>query len=647
VANADAINEIKTRVGIVDVVQARTPLQRSGRNFKGLCPFHGEKTPSFVVFPESQSYHCFGCGANGDIFAFVMNSEGLEFRDALARLARQAGVDIAPRDEGEAAAERHRERLHEACAAAALFYHNLLLRSSAEGAQGARAYATQRGLTDDTIARFMVGYAPDSWDATATYLRERGFSNAELLEAGLIIEREGADAGYFDRFRHRLMFPIRDVRGRATGFGARALDDRPPKYMNSPQTTIYDKSATLYGIDQATAAIKASHTAVIVEGYMDVLVAHQTGHANVVGASGTALTDKQAAILKKGARRIVLALDADTAGDLAALKGAEVLEGSMERISVPILGPRGLIGVERRLDAEIRIMALPRGQDPDELLLGDAAAWDTLLAGAQPVADHYIGVVTRSLDLGTAHGKSEAVRQVAPLIRAIGDPVERAHYMQKVATLTQTPVATIELAVARAAAGGPTPVRGARAAAAAPPDLPPPPRDLLPEEHLLALLLRYPEATLLPDAPPPARFTRSENRMIMETVTAYVASLPPAGSLQTVEVDRAALRAAIDSPLQDHYDALLAHADAEPYIYPFHLPRELQARTRRLSAYDDRLWVQQCELLLADARSSGDQDTIAQLARALEQIRPQLMEQYTPARSTVYRDSRDWKADGR
>ncbi|HEX6606921.1 MAG TPA: DNA primase, partial [Chloroflexia bacterium] len=401
-ANADAINEIKTRLGIVEVVQARTPLQRSGRNYKGLCPFHGEKTPSFVVFPETQSYHCFGCGANGDIFAFVMNTEGLEFRDALARLARQAGVQIAPRDEGEAAADRQRERLYEACAAAALYYHNLLLRSSAEGAKAARAYAQERGLTEATIARFGVGYAPDSWDATANYLRERGFSNAELLEAGLIIEREGENAGYYDRFRHRLVFPIRDLRGHTTGFGARALDDRPPKYMNSPQTPIYDKSATLYGIDQASAAIKAAQCAVIVEGYMDVLIAHQTGHANVVGASGTALTDKQATILKKSARRIVLALDADSAGDLAALKGAEVLEGSMERISVPVLGPRGMLGIERRMDSEIRIMALPRGKDPDELLLQDPAAWDTLLAAAQPVADHFIGVVTGNLDLRTA-----------------------------------------------------------------------------------------------------------------------------------------------------------------------------------------------------------------------------------------------------
>src|SRR5262249_46766159 len=161
-----------------EVVQARVTLQRSGRNFKGLCPFHGEKTPSFIVFPESQSYHCFGCGANGDIFGFVMNTEGLEFRDALAKLARQAGGDIRPRDEGEAAAERQRDRLYAACAAAALFFHNLLLRSSSDGAQLARAYIQERGLTDDTVARFTVGYAPDSWDATANYLRERGFTSA-------------------------------------------------------------------------------------------------------------------------------------------------------------------------------------------------------------------------------------------------------------------------------------------------------------------------------------------------------------------------------------------------------------------------------------------------------------------------------------
>jgi DNA primase len=644
-ANADAINEIKTRLGIVEVVQARTPLQRSGRNYKGLCPFHGEKTPSFVVFPETQSYHCFGCGANGDIFAFVMNTEGLEFRDALARLARQAGVQIAPRDEGEAAADRQRERLYEACAAAALYYHNLLLRSSAEGAKAARAYAQERGLTEATMARFGVGYAPDSWDATANYLRERGFSNAELLEAGLIIEREGENAGYFDRFRNRLVFPIRDLRGHTTGFGARALDDRPPKYMNSPQTPIYDKSATLYGIDQASAAIKAAQCAVIVEGYMDVLIAHQTGHANVVGASGTALTDKQATILKKSARRIVLALDADSAGDLAALKGAEVLEGSMERISVPVLGPRGMLGIERRMDSEIRIMALPRGKDPDELLLQDPAAWDTLLDAAQPVADHFIGVVTGNVDLRTAHGKSEAVRQVAPLIRAIGDAVQRAHYMQKVATVTQSPLAAIEQAVARVGTGTPLP-RGQRATRAAAP-APAEPRlthsgELTAEEYLLAFVLRYPEAMLLPEAPGPSIFARSENRMIAETLAEIIPTLPPAGVGASLSAeDRAVIRDVIDSALQERYDFLLAHAERFPYVYPFEWADYLGKLMRELHEHNERIWQEQCALLIADAQSNSDIETVYRLLDVLNQRRRQLSEYADPGRSMVYRDIRD------
>jgi DNA primase len=414
--------------------------------------------------------------------------------------------------------------------------------------------------------------------------------------------------------------------------------------MNSPQTPIYDKSATLYGIDQASAAIKAAQCAVIVEGYMDVLIAHQTGHANVVGASGTALTDKQATILKKSARRIVLALDADSAGDLAALKGAEVLEGSMERISVPVLGPRGMLGIERRMDSEIRIMALPRGKDPDELLLQDPAAWDTLLDAAQPVADHFIGVVTGNVDLRTAHGKSEAVRQVAPLIRAIGDAVQRAHYMQKVATVTQSPLAAIEQAVARTGTGTPLP-RGQRATRAAAPAPAEPEvrqsRELTPEEHLLSLLLRYPDAMLLPEAPTPGRFTRSENRMIAETLAQVVTTLPPPGPGATLTAeDHAAIRDAVDPTLQEHYDFLLARAELEPYIYPFSLAGELTQRVRRLSAYDDHLWLQQCQLLLTEAQTTGDAETIARLHGVLDQMRPQLL-QYTPARSTVFRDSRD------
>jgi DNA primase len=644
----DVIQEIKSRLNIVDVVGPAVALQRAGRNFKGLCPFHGEKTPSFIVYPESQSYHCFGCGANGDIFGFVMQSGGIEFREALERLARQAGVELRPRDDAEAARDRHRERLHEALAAASLYWHNLLVRGQSAGAKAARAYAARRGLADSTIAAFSLGYAPDSWDATGDYLRERGFSTAELREAGLLVDRDADDpqAGSYDRFRNRLIFPIRDTKGRITGFGARALDDHPPKYLNSPQTPLFDKSATLYGIDAAAQAIRASGTAVIVEGYVDVLIAHQTGHANVVGASGTALTEKQAAVLKKLARRIVLALDADAAGDLAALKGSTVLEQQMGRIAIPVLGRHGLLGIERRLDAEIRIMTLPRGQDPDELLRSDPAAWDRLLAEARPVADHYIAVVTSSLDLRSPRGKRDAVTQLAPLIRAIGDPVERAHYMQKLATLTQSPMIIIEQAVARAR-NAPTPARPAG------PEPPPAITDQAPqsgvpaglrnpqptftaEEHLLCLLVRYPQADLLPDVPAPERWVRSENRLIAETLHAVVVGADGAPPEAVTE----AVRARLEPELQAHLDFLLERAEEEPRIYPYKLPTELQRRVRRLEEFNDRLWLQQCEFMLHEAQSNGDLETIQRLLPVLDQKRPQFLT-YAPAKSTVFRDSRD------
>ncbi len=642
----DSIKDIKARLSIVDVVQETVPLQRAGRNFKGLCPFHGEKSPSFVVYPENGSFHCFGCGANGDIFGFVMQSQGIEFREALERLARKAGVELRSRDDAEVARDRHRERLSEALAGAALYWHNLLVRAPNEGAKAARAYTQSRGLTEATITGFQLGYAPDSWDATSTYLRERSFSNAELLEAGLLVERDpdNKEAGTYDRFRNRLVFPIRDSKGRITGFGARALDDHPPKYLNSPQTPLYDKSATLYGIDSAATAIRAAGTAVIVEGYMDVLIAHQTSHTNVVGASGTALTEKQATILKKLARRIVLALDADAAGDLAALKGAAVLEEATGRVTIPILGPRGVLGIERRLDAEIRIMALPRGQDPDELLLQDPAAWDRLLQDANPVADHYINVVTGGLDMRTSRGKRDAVTQLAPLIRAIGDPVERAHYMQKLATLTQSPLLIIEQAVSRASAPpAPLPQRGlepphpgggtARPGATVVPNGA---TALNAEDHLLSLLIRYPQAIGLPDVPSPTRWVRSENRLIAEALGTANAEGGEAGPEAITE----AARARLDPELQEHFDFLLARAEAAPRIPSYKLQAELQQRTQRLDEFNDRLWLQQCEFMIQEALNSGDTDTIQRLLPVLDQKRPHFLA-YAPAKSTVFRDSRD------
>ncbi|MCX7669506.1 MAG: DNA primase, partial [Anaerolineae bacterium] len=282
------IDEIKERLDIVEVISQYVPLKKTGRNYKGLCPFHSEKTPSFVVFPENQSWHCFGaCSTGGDVFTFIMKRENLDFGEALALLAERAGVALQPKAGGAPADEQKFERLRQLVAEAALYYHYLLVR--ADEAAIARAYLERRGLTRQTWENWQLGYALESWDALKDRLTARGYTLAELEEAGLIIRREDG-SGYYDRFRGRLMIPIRDVQGRAVGFGARILREDPerpqPKYINSPQTPIFDKGSLLYGLDMARKAIREADMAVLVEGYMDVLMSHQVGVTNVVAGMG-------------------------------------------------------------------------------------------------------------------------------------------------------------------------------------------------------------------------------------------------------------------------------------------------------------------------------------------------------------------------
>ncbi|GAG15879.1 unnamed protein product, partial [marine sediment metagenome] len=258
-----------------------------GRTFRALCPFHSEKHPSFFVYLEQQSWHCFGaCNTGGDIFSFIMKKEGIDFGEALRLLAQKAGVTIPSRFEQDTGKEE-RERLYQVDQAAAQYFHNLLLNSPA--GEKARSYLDSRGLSPKTIADFQLGFSLNSWDALKQYLMERGYTESELLTAGLVIEAEAGET--HDRFRNRLMFPIHDIRGRIVGFGARVLDDSLPKYLNSPQTLVFDKSSCLYGINLAAAAIRQQNLAVIVEGYMDVITAHQNGFNNVVASMGTSVTE--------------------------------------------------------------------------------------------------------------------------------------------------------------------------------------------------------------------------------------------------------------------------------------------------------------------------------------------------------------------
>lgn len=435
------IDEIKERLDIVEVVSSYVTLKKAGRNYKGLCPFHAEKTPSFVVFPDTQSWHCFGaCGTGGDVFTFVMRQENLDFSGALQLLAQRAGVSLKPRTEADLVEDKLKQRLREINEIAAKYFHNLLL-NSPEG-EKARSYLAQREMNPETISRFQVGYALDDWQALGDYLQERGYQREDILAAGLIIEREDG-SGHYDRFRGRLIIPIRDERGRVVGFGARALDDSTPKYINSPQTPVFDKSTILFGLDLAKGAIRREGLAIIAEGYMDVLMAHQHGVANVVASMGTALTEDQLRLLRRFSKRLALALDADAAGYQATLRSMTLAQETLAERVVPVPTPRGLIKYESHLDVDIRIITLPQGQDPDKVIRESPSLWAKLVENALPIVDYYFKAITSELDLDSAKGKAEAVSRLMPIIQEIGNAVERAHYVQKLSRLVRVDEGTL------------------------------------------------------------------------------------------------------------------------------------------------------------------------------------------------------------
>lgn len=478
---------VKERIDIVEFISTYVQLRKTGRTYLGFCPFHpNTKTPAFTVYPDTQSFHCFGCKASGTVFDFLMRREGLEFREALEQLARRAGVELEPRSEADQQLDQLRTRLLEINSAAAhLFQH--LLHKSPRG-EPARAYVAKRGIDAATVEAFQLGYAPDDRALLLGYLSDkRGFEPEEVEAAGLAVRRE--QGGFFDRFRGRLIFPIRNAKGEIISFGGRALGDAQPKYMNGPQTPLFDKSRTLYGLDLARDAIRQGDAAVIVEGYVDVIMAHQHGFRNVVAPLGTALTGEHAGQLKKLARRIYLALDGDPAGIRATLKGADTLREHADGHDVPVPTPQGYIRWERESETEIRVLALPDGRDPDEVIQSDPAAWTALIEQARPVMDFYTQALTADLDLGSGKGKAEAVQRLAPLVAQIANPVEQAHHVQQIARLIHVAEHVVQQAVGQSR-GGPR-ARPAAAAPAAPaPELGAPGQ----EDYLLGWLIRFGQA---------------------------------------------------------------------------------------------------------------------------------------------------------
>jgi DNA primase len=497
----DIVAEVKARLDIVDVVGEYVPLQKAGRYYRALCPFHSERTPSFYVSPERQSWHCFGaCASGGDVIAFVMRKEGLEFRDALALLAQRAGVPLPERRQRQE--EERLQRLRAATEAAAQFYHRRLM----EGPEGAaaRRYLEGRGVDAEACRRFLLGYSPPSRDALRRHLSALGFREGELLEAGLLLEGEG---GLRDRFHGRLMFPIWDERGRAVGFGARALDDSLPKYLNTPQTPIFDKGGLLYLLDRAREGVRRSGCAVIVEGYMDAIAAHQNGFTNVVASMGTALTERQVQLLKRHAQRLVLALDADAAGTAAALRGHEVVSAASQGERVPVVTWQGMVRYQERAAVDLRVAILPPGQDPDQVIRASPQRWRELVEGAEPVLEFRFRVAAASRDLRDPRARAELVQELLPLVDAIAGPVLRAHYLQRLARLALVREEELLSLLPRQRQRQP------RQEEALSPSRPASGEE--PEDWLLALLLRYPALRPAGLAIPEELFWDSANRQVL------------------------------------------------------------------------------------------------------------------------------------
>lgn len=435
--------EIKDRLDIVDVISDYLPLKRSGRNLSGFCPFHtNTRTPAFYVSPERQTWKCFGaCAEGGDVFAFVMKREGLDFREALELLARRAGVEIPvynPKLPQDAAVE---DRLGDLLESAADYFHHLLL--YAPEAEEARQYVRSRGLYKRTVEQFKLGFSLNSFDACRAHFEGQGYSNYDLLDAGLLTENEEKQRVY-DRFRNRLMFPIWDAKGKVVGFGARTLEkDGIPKYLNSPQTDLFDKSRILYGLNFGKRDVREARQAIIVEGYMDVIRAHERGFKNVVAQMGTALTEHQLNLLKRYSKQFVIALDADEAGVNATMRSLEVARETLDREVEIRFDARGLVKHEGRLKADIRVATMPAGQDPDDIIKADPVQWVNLIAGAKPIVEYVIETLSADLDKDDAKAKSEVAQRIIPLIQDIGDTVERDHYWQLLARTLGTDQRTL------------------------------------------------------------------------------------------------------------------------------------------------------------------------------------------------------------
>lgn len=402
----ELIEEVRLANDIVDVVSEYVKLERKGKDYFGLCPFHKEKTPSFSVVPSKQIFYCFGCGKGGNVFQFIMNAENLDYLESVRLLADRAKIQLP---EGESEEEKEKLKLRDSLIkinteAARFYYNELGLPSNGK----VREYLKNRRIKPQTVKRFGMGYSPESWDALLKHLQSKGFDEDAILKSGLVLKKK--NGGYYDRFRGRLMFPIFDIRGNVIGFGGRVLDKSLPKYMNSPETFLYSKSKNLYALNFAKNS--GQKKILIVEGYMDVISLHQSGIINTVASLGTALTESQGRILKKYAEEIIISYDADMAGQAAAIRGLDLLDG---------------------MGCNVKVLSVPDGKDPDEFVKNHGKdAFLKLIENAVPLVEYKTRILKNEIDTSTTEGKISFLNKTADLLSKVDNGVEREIYAKKV-----------------------------------------------------------------------------------------------------------------------------------------------------------------------------------------------------------------------
>jgi len=488
------IEDIKNRLDIVEVISSYIKLQKAGANYKALCPFHSEKTPSFFVSPARQIWHCFGgCSTGGDVFKFVMQIEGIEFGDALRMLAKRAGVELKPiRPE----LRTERQRLYEICELAAKFFERQLEGSST--GKEAKKYLLSRGISEESVKKWRLGYSPESWQGLSDFLVSRGYKNEEIIKAGLAIKREenigeiSANSPTYDRFRGRIIFPLFDLNSQVVGFSGRVFEKvqsplsrkqkfsrnlkfkvqnekEAAKYVNTPNTILYDKSRLLYGLDKAKLEIRKKDFCILVEGNIDLIMAHQAGSGNTVATCGTALTSEQLKILKRYTSNLLAAFDMDIAGETATKRGIDLaqLEGF-----------------------NIKVVKLAQGKDPAEIIYENKKEWEEALKKAESIYEFYFETAFHDANPKTAEGKKKISKSLLPALKRIPNKIEQTHWIQELSKRLKVREEDIREELKKVRVGANNPAADPEKERTPPPKKS---RKELLEERLLTLVLKSPQ----------------------------------------------------------------------------------------------------------------------------------------------------------